>query len=95
MHDDEAVDRLLRDAMASDEPQLSPGFDDRVSRRLRPRRLTTFGRAAITIYLVVAVASAVWWMRDLDAPSILAALAIGVPFAAGAGAYARRLALGD
>ena len=44
MHDDEAMDRLLRDVMGADAPQLSPAFDARVLRRVRPRRLTPAGR---------------------------------------------------
>ena len=44
MHDDELMDRLLRDVMAADAPQLSPGFDTRVMRRVRPRRLAPLRR---------------------------------------------------
>ena len=47
MHDDELMERLLRDAMTADTPHLSPGFDARVLRRVRPRRLTSIGRAVI------------------------------------------------
>ena len=94
MHDDEVMDRLLRDAMAADAPQLSPAFDARVMRRVRPRRLTPMGRVVIAVYIVVAAATAVWLMRDLPMMSIVAALVIGVPVAAGARAYGRRLAVG-
>ena len=94
MHDDDGIDRLLRDAMAADVPQLSPAFDARVMRRVRPRRLTRLGRVAIAVYIVVAAAMAVWLMRDLPAESIVAAVVIGVPVAAGASAYGRRLAVG-
>ena len=65
MHDDDVMDRLLKDAMAADAPQLSPAFDARVMRRVRPRRLTTMGRVVIAAYAVVAAATAVWLMRDL------------------------------
>ena len=92
MHDDEVMDRLLKDAMAAEAPQLSPEFDARVMRRVRPRRLTPMGRVVIAIYVVVAAATAVWLMRDLPMESIVAAVAIGVPVAAGASAYGRRLA---
>ena len=91
MHDDEVMDRLLRDAMAADAPQLSPAFDARVMRRVRPRRLTPMGRVVIAVYIVVAAATAVWLMRDLPMESIVAAVVIGVPVAAGASAYGRRL----
>ena len=94
MHDDELMDRLLRDVMAADAPQLSPGFDARVMRRVRPRRLTPIGRAMIAVYIVVAAATAVWLMRDLPIESIVAAVVIGVPVAAGASTYGRRLAFG-
>lgn len=92
--DDDVMDRLLRDAMAADAPQLSSGFDARVMRRVRPRRLTTIGRVVIAVYIVAAAATAVWLMRDLHMASIAAALVIGVPVASGASAYARRLAVG-
>ena len=95
MHDDDVMDRLLTDAMAADVPQLSPGFDARVMRRVRPRRLTPMGRVAIAGYIVVAAAVAVWLMRDLEMTSIVAALAVGVPVAAAASAYGRRLAFGQ
>ena len=91
MHDDDVMDRLLSDAMAADAPQLSPAFDARVMRRVRPRRLTPTGRLVITVYVVLAVAMAVWLMRDMDITSIVAAVAIGVPLAAGASTYGHRL----
>lgn len=88
MHDDDVMDRLLREALAADAPRLSPGFDDRVMRSVRPRRLTPLGRAAMIAY---AVAAAAWLMRDLPPEAIGAAIAIGVPIAAGATAYTRRM----
>ncbi len=94
MHDDEAMDRLLRHAMAADAPQLSPAFDALVMRRVRPRRLTPMGRVVIAAYIVLAAAAAGWLMRDLSAASIVVAVAVGVPAAAGASAYVRRLAVG-
>ena len=94
MHDDEVMDKLLRDAMAADVPQLSPGFDARVMRLARPRRLTPMGRLVLAVYIVVATAAAVWLMQDLRGEWIAAALAIGVPVAAVASAYGRRLAVG-
>ena len=94
MHDDEMMDRLLRDAMTADVPQLSPGFDARVLRRVRPRRLTPLGRAVIAAYVVIAAAATVWLMRDVQATWIVAAVAIGAPVAAAASVYGRRLAVG-
>jgi hypothetical protein len=91
MDDDEMMDRLLRDVMAADAPQLSTGFDARVMRRVRPRRLTPVGRVLIGLYVVATAAIAVWLMRDLPVSSIIAAAAIGVPIAIGGSAYGRRL----
>jgi hypothetical protein len=52
------------------------------------------GRVVIAAYIVAAAAMAVWLMRDLPIESVVAAVAIGVPIAAGASAYGRRLAIG-
>jgi hypothetical protein len=92
MHDDDVMDGLLRDVMAADAPQLSSAFEARVVQRVRPRRLTATGRVVIAAYTVAAVATAMWWMADLPAASIAAAVVVGVPAAAGASAYARRFA---
>lgn len=94
MHDDELMDRLLRDAMTAEVPQLSPGFDDRVLRRVRPRRVTPAGRVVIAAYILIAVAASLWLMRDLQVTWIVAAVAIGTPVAAAASVYGRRLAAG-
>jgi hypothetical protein len=94
MHDDEVMDQLLRDAMTADVPQLSSGFDARVLRRVRPRRLTPIGRAVIVAYVVIAVATTVWLLRDVQTTWIVAAVAIGAPAAAAASVYGRRLAVG-
>lgn len=91
MHDDELMDRLLKDTMAADAPQLSPAFDARVMRRVRPRRLSRFGRVALGVYVVLATVTAAWLMRDLPLVSIVAAAAIGAPLAIGAGIYGQRL----
>ena len=95
MHDDEAMDRLLRDAMTAAPPRLSPAFDERVLRRARPRRLTSGGRAAIWLYAAAAAALAIWSMRDLQWMAIVASVAISAPVAASASAYGRRLAMGS
>jgi hypothetical protein len=94
MHDDELMDRLLRDAMASGEeaPKPSAAFDAEVMRRVQPRRLTALGRAVIAVYVVAATVTTAWLMQDLPLTSIVAAAAIGVPVAVGAGVYGQRLA---
>lgn len=95
MHDDEAMDQLLKTAFAAEAPQLSPAFDARVLRRVRPRRLTPLGRVVLAVYIVIAAAGTVWLMRDLPLQSIALAAVIGIPVAAGAGFYGRRLAGGS
>ena len=80
--------------MAADPPQLSPVFDARLMRRVRPRRLTPMGRVVIAAYVVVAAAAAAWLMRDLRMESIAAAVAVGALVAAGTSAYVRHLAAG-
>jgi hypothetical protein len=94
MHDDEMMDRVLRDVVTADVPQLSPGFEARVLRQARPRRLTTMGRAVIAAYVVMAVATTLWLMRDVQTTWIVAAVAIGAPVAGAASVYGRRLAVG-
>ena len=94
MNDDELMDQLLRDAMTAEVPQLSAGFDARVLRRVRPRRLTPAGRVVIAVYIVIAAAATLWLMRDLQVTWIVAAVAIGTPVAAAASVYGRRLAAG-
>lgn len=94
MHDDDVMDRLLKDAMTADAPRLSREFDARVMRHVRRRRLTLVGRLAMTAYVAIALAGTAWAMRDLPMESIVAAAAIGLAVAGLAGAYGRRLALG-
>ncbi len=91
MHDDEAMDQLLKTAFAAEAPRLSPTFDARVLRRARPRRLAPLGRLVIAVYVVLAAGSTVWLMRDLPLETIAWAAAIGLPIAVGASAYGRRL----
>lgn len=94
MNDDETIDRLLRDALAAPSPRLSSDFDARVMRRVRPRRLTSVGRAVLAAYAVLAVGLAAWLLRDLPPLAIVSALLALVPLAAGSAAYGRRLAEG-
>jgi len=95
MRDDDLMDQLLRDTMAAEPPTLSPEFDARVMRRVRPRRLTQTGRWLIAGYVVVAGATAAWLMRDVPVSAIVAALVMTVPIAVGVSAYGRRITLGD
>jgi hypothetical protein len=92
MHDDEVMDRLLMEAMAADVPQLSRSFDARVMTRARPRRLSTLRRVVMAVYLVASVAATVWVLEDVPAASLVVAAFTGLPVAAAATAYGRRLA---
>lgn len=95
MHDDDAMDGLLKHALAADVPQLSSGFDAAVTQRVRPRRLSARGRAAMVAYTAVAIALSAWAMRDLDPRAIAVGVTAVLAIAAGASAYARRLILED
>ncbi len=94
MHDDDLMDRLLKDALAGEAPRLSLDFDARVMRRLRPRRLTPVGLGVIAVYGVVAVVTVTWFSRGLPLAAVGTALVVGATLAASASAYARHLAFG-
>jgi hypothetical protein len=94
MDADEVMDQLLKDALAGDAPQLSRAFDDRVMRRVRPRRLTAGGRVVMCGYVLIVAVVAWWAMQDLPVASVAVAALVGVPVAAGAAAYGRHLAVG-
>jgi hypothetical protein len=88
----ETMDRLLHRAMgASPPPQLSPGFDRRLARRLAPRRLSPSGRRVLASYSVAALAASVWVMRSASIGWPLVATAILVPLLILAMVYHRRL----
>ena len=92
MHDDELMDRLLKDAMSSEAPQLSKDFDANVMRAVRPRRLTQTGRVVMGAYAVAALVTAGWLMRELPM-DLIAMSAVGcVAVAAGVSSYVRTLA---
>ena len=94
MHDDDAMNELLRETLRGDVPELSPAFDGRVMQRLRPRRLAPTDRIVMAAYSVTAVAAAAWLMQDLPIEWIAGAVVIAAPIAAGVSAYGRRLAFG-
>lgn len=92
MHNDDSMDQLLRKTMAEKAPELTPGFDDRVMRRVRSRRLTRSGKTVLVAYFVVATATTAWLMRDLPVTAVIASIAISIPVAVATGFYGRRLA---
>ncbi len=91
MHDDDVMDRLLTETMsAADVPELTPEFDERVMRRVRPRRLSPGARAVLVLYVLMAVVTTVWLMRDIPADVLGIAAAAGVSIGIGLTAYVRR-----
>ena len=81
----EKMDGWLRQAMSGEPvPALSPDFEGRLTKRLRPRRLSAKGRLLLAGYAVVAVALSVWVMRShsIDWPWIAAACVAPVAVAA-------------
>ena len=92
MHDDELMDQLLKDAMASEAPQLSKEFDANVMRAVRPRRLTQTGRTVMAAYAVVAVAAGIWMMRGLPIELIEIGAVAFVAVAASVSSYDKMFA---
>jgi hypothetical protein len=93
MHADDEMDRLLTSILAARVPELSPGFDAAVMRRVRPRRLDRGRRMLLLAYAIGAAVATAWMMRGLDPVVIAAGSAIGLAAASGAGVYVRRLVL--
>lgn len=91
MHDDEMMDGLLRRAMASEAPALSPGFDAAVLRRARPRRLSRLGRIVMVTYSLAAATATAWLTRGLEPVVVGVGLTIGLSMLVVGSAYARQL----
>ena len=71
----EGIDALLRQSMAAaPPPALTPSFTERVSARLRPRRLPPGARRNLRLYILGGGV-----MTSLGIPWILIALALAVP----------------
>ena len=63
--DSDGMDALLREAMGSDtRPSLPPTFDQRLARRLHPRRLSPKGRRLLVLYALAASGLSVLVMRS-------------------------------
>ena len=77
----DAMDRLLRSALSGPEPSLSPDFDTRLAKRLRPRRLDSQARRIMVLYAVVTVLLTIWCVRDLvwSTDLLIPAALIAVP----------------
>ena len=80
MSEQEKMDRLLRQSMgALPPPSLSPDFDQRLAKRLRPRRLSSAGQVVMTLYVLLALTISVWVMRSAAIDWIPIVIAILAP----------------
>jgi hypothetical protein len=80
----DGIDALLRDTMAASPPPALPStFTERVTARLRPRRLRPGARRVLRLYTLAAAALSVSVMASLGGPWILIASALAVPAAIG------------
>jgi hypothetical protein len=80
MTEQERMDRLLRQSMgALPSPALSAAFDRRLAKRLRPRRLGSAGRLAMTLYAVLAFGVSVCVMQRAGVSWIAITIAIVAP----------------
>ena len=94
MSEQEKVDRSLRQSMgALPPPSLSSTFDQRLMKRLRPRRLSSAGRLAMTLYAVLALVLSVWVMRREAIDWIPIVIAILAPLILGAAVQYRQRTL--
>jgi hypothetical protein len=74
------MDQFLREAMsAAPRPALSPGFDERLLKRARPRRLRPWGRLVLGGYALAALAVSIWAMRSQSIEWTLIVAAVVVP----------------
>ena len=82
MSEQEKMDRLLRNAMAEAQaPSLSSAFDQRLMKQLRPRRLDSTGRLAITAYALLALTVSIWVMREQAVDWSTIAISVLAPLA--------------
>ena len=91
MSEQEKMDRLLREAMSSPPPTLSPGFNERLLKRARPRRLRPGGRLVLAGYALAALAVSIWAMRSQSIEWTLIVAAVVVPLLIIATLYRRYL----
>jgi hypothetical protein len=60
-------------------PALSAGFDERVVKRIRPRRLKPGGRLVLAGYALAALAVSIWAMRSQSIEWSLIVAAVAAP----------------
>jgi len=87
--DDELIDRLLRETMAGEAPQLSQAFDASVMAKVRGGRLTRSGRAVMVAYAIVALVMVVWTTREVGVAPMAVSTFVGALVALGLSSYAR------
>jgi membrane protein YdbS with pleckstrin-like domain len=74
------MDQWLSETLSSaPRPSLSSGFDERLARRLRPRRLTARGRIVMLLYSAAAIVLSIWTMRSASIEWPLVGAAMLVP----------------
>jgi hypothetical protein len=78
MSEQDGMDRLLREATASQSvPNLSPAFERRLAKSIRPARLKPAARLVMILYVVAAVTISIWLLRGQPLADVwLAATAV-------------------
>jgi type VI protein secretion system component VasF len=80
MPEQEKMDHLLREMLAATPPPaLSAAFDQRLKRRLRPRRMSAAGRLILAGYALFALMFSIWAMRSQSIDWSVIAIAILAP----------------
>lgn len=79
MSEQERMDHLLREMAATPVPSLSSAFDERMKRRLQPRRLDSAGRWWLTAYAIIALIISISVMRAQSVAWNLVVIATLVP----------------
>ena len=81
---DDAIEALLRESLEGAPPPALPStFTERVTARLRPRRLDPKARRTLRLYALAAAAVSVGVMVLLEVPWPVLAIALAVPAALG------------
>ena len=79
MPEQDHMDRLLSRALSSPVPALSTDFEQQLTQRLRPRRLSAQRRVALILYGVSAIVTSVWTMRLASIEWSMVAASVVVP----------------
>jgi hypothetical protein len=80
MSEQEEMDALLHRSMgAFPTPGLSSTFDQRLARRIRPRRLSRSGRVTLIVYSLLAIVLSIGLMRSKSMQWLPIAIATLMP----------------